>query len=124
MLSKPVYEALPYCYVAIGSVTLLLLDQPLAQLSAVIIYLLGSKVYMLRSNNRRTDAKKRRKKGWIPSPLYEHIPALCLLIAILLSKLNSKAAPVFALCLCSYGLYVFFRRLSYRKHKYFESKCL
>ena len=124
MLSKPLYEALPYGYIAIGSLALLIFEQPFAQGLAIIVLLLGSRVYTLRSNNRRTDPKKRRKKGRLPSPFYEHVPAFCLLAALLLSKLESKTAPVVALCLCSYGLYVFFRRLSYRKHKVFRPKSI
>ena len=123
MLSKPLYEVLPLSYVAIGSLGILLLDQVIAQCFAVIVYLWGSRIYSLRSNNRRTDTKKRRKKGWIPSPLYEHIPALCFLSAILLSQHSSKLAPILALCLCSFALYIFFRRVAYRKHKIFAAKC-
>ncbi len=121
MLSKPLYEALPYCYIAIGSLSLLIIEQPFAQVLAIIVFLLGSRVYALRSNNRRTDSKKRRKKGWLPTQVYEHIPALCFLGALLSSKLDAKIAPVVGLCLCSYSMYIFLRRLSYRKHKVIHS---
>ncbi|MEZ9819174.1 hypothetical protein AB4238_00880 [Shewanella sp. 10N.286.45.A1] len=124
MLSKPFYEALPYSYVAIGSLGILILDQAFAQCLAVLLYLWGSRIYSLRSRNRRTDVKKRRKKGWIPGPLYEHIPAICFLSAILLSQHHSKLAPILALCLCSFALYIFFRRVGYRKHKIFAAKCM
>ncbi|MFT5788692.1 MAG: putative membrane protein YfcA [Shewanella sp.] len=124
MLSKPFYEALPYSYLAIGAFCLFQLEQTLAQIFAVVVYLLGSRVYTLRSANRRTDSKKRRKKGLLPSHLYEYIPSLCLLSAILLTKLDAKVAPIFAICLCSIGLYIFLRRSSYRKHKVFEPNCI
>lgn len=119
MLSKPLYEALPLSYVVIASLVILLFDQAFAQCLAVIVYLWGSRIYSLRSTNRRTDAKKRRKKGWIPNSIYEHIPALCFLGGILLNQHNSKVAPVLALCLCSFALYIFFLRVGYRKHKVF-----
>ncbi|WOT04314.1 hypothetical protein [Shewanella youngdeokensis] len=122
MLSRPFYEALPYSYIAIGTCCLLLLEQTLVQILAVVVYILGSRVYALRSANRRTDPKKRRKRGRIPSYLYEHIPSLCLLGSILLTKLDLKAAPIFALICCSYGIYLFVLRASYRKHQIVASE--
>ncbi|MGS0709814.1 hypothetical protein ACVBJC_08520 [Shewanella sp. 0m-6] len=94
-----------------------MLEQTYALLFAVLLFLLGSKIYALRSSNRRTDPKKRRKKGLLPIALYEHTPALYLLMALLLLKLDSRLAPVLSLMLLSYALYIGLRRTQYRKHR-------
>ncbi|ABZ75681.1 conserved hypothetical protein [Shewanella halifaxensis HAW-EB4] len=117
MLSRPVYEALPYTYIALGSISLMLLEQTYAQLFAALLFLLGSRVDVLRSCYRRTDSKKRRRKGKLPTFIYEHTPYLYLLTALLLLKLDSKLAPVFSIALVSYALYIFARRTMNRKHK-------
>lgn len=124
MLSRPVYEALPYSYIALGSISLMMLEQTYAQLFAALLFLLGSRVDVLRSINRRTDAKKYRKKGKLPAFIYEHTPYLYLLTALLLLKLDSKLAPVLSITLLSYALYIFARRTMNRKHKTVTSQRL
>ena len=73
MLSKPLYEVLPLSYVAIGSLGILLFDQAFAQFLAVIVYLWGSRIYSLRSNNRRTDAKKTAQERLDTKPAHMSI---------------------------------------------------
>ena len=117
MLSKPVYEALPYTYLAIGSISVMMLEQTYAQVFSILLFLMGSRVYALRSSNRRTDPKKRRRKGLLPAFIYEHMPYIYILTALLLLKLDSKLAPVFSMVLISYALYIVISLAMYRKHK-------
>lgn len=124
MLSKPVYEALPYTYLAVGSISVMMLEQTYAQLFSILLFLMGSRVYALRSQNRRTDSKRRRKEGKLPAFIYEHTPYLYVLTALLLLKLDSKLAPVLSIILFSYALYIFARRSMNRKHTTVTSQLL
>ncbi|GIU30100.1 hypothetical protein [Shewanella sp. MBTL60-007] len=117
MLSRPVYEALPYTYIALGSISLMILEQTYAQLFAALLFLLGSRIDVMRSTNRRTDPQKRRRRGKLPAFIYEHTPYLYLLMALLLLKLDSKLAPIVSITLLSYALYILLRRTMHRKHK-------
>lgn len=118
MLTRTVYEALPVSYVALGGSTLFLLEQSLALISASIVFWLGAKVYNMRSNNRRTDSKRKRKSGYIPESVYSLLPFAYLFGAILLFRSDAKGAGiVLALILLSYSLYILIRRSSYRQHK-------
>lgn len=122
MLSKPIYEALPLSYVIVGGLGITLLDSVLAQAACIIIFLFGSWIYSLRSQNRRTDPSKRRKKGILPHYIYEHIPSLYLLTALLIQRVDSTHIPVITLVLLSYAAYLMVRRRQYRKHKVIDIK--
>ena len=117
MLSKPIYEALPFCYLSLGSLSFMLLPSIYAQTLGIVIFLFGSHIYLLRSSNRRTDPKRRHKKGWLPAFIYEHIPRLFLLLSLLLLKVDSTTIPIISLLLMSSALYLALRRSLYRKHK-------
>ena len=117
MLSKPIYEALPYGYLLLGGLAISLLDSAIAQSAGIVLFLAGSKIYSLRSDNRRTDLKSRRKKGIMPRFIYEHMPTLYLLGALLVLKLEFTHSPVISLVLVSYAAYLALRRSQYRKHK-------
>lgn len=71
MLTKPVYEALPYGYMALGITSFMLLEPNYALIAAAVIFVLGARIYTMRSQNRRTDPIKRRKSGGIPKMIYE-----------------------------------------------------
>ncbi|WP_445946679.1 hypothetical protein [Shewanella sp.] len=118
MLIKPIYELLPFTYMAIGGLSLLYLEPKYAIAAAILIYLLGARIYILRSNNRRTDLKRKRKQGIMPQTLYNYLPFLCILAASILYRLVPRDSSVLiAICLLTYGLYILMRRASYRNHR-------
>jgi uncharacterized membrane protein YfcA len=118
MLIKPLYELLPYTYIAIGGVSILLLQQEYAIAAAVVVFLCGARIYNLRSQNRRTDTKRRRKEGIWPDWLYGYMPFLYILSAALLYRFIPKdSSALFAICLVTFGTYLLLRRSSYRRHK-------
>ena len=118
MLIKPVYELLPYTYMTIGGVSILLLQQQYAIAAAVMVYLFGARIYTLRSENRRTDLKRRRKEGIWPDWLYGYLPFLYILSAALLYRFFPKdSSALFAICLLTFGTYLLLRRSTYRRHK-------
>ena len=118
MLIKPVYELLPYTYIVIGGVSVLLLQQQYAIAAAILMYLLGARIYNLRSENRRTDMKRKRREGILPDWLYGYMPFLYILSAVLLYRFYPKdSSALFAICLITFGMYLLLRRSTYRRHK-------
>lgn len=118
MLSRTVYETLPYGYMTIGSVSFIMLEQTFALVAASVVFVLGARIYNMRSDNRRTDTERRRKKGAIPSFIYNFLPFISLLIALVIFRnMPNGYGPLYALCFLTYGLYVLLRRASYRQHR-------
>lgn len=118
MLSKPLYEILPLSYIAIGSASILLLDEGWALFAAFTVFYLGTKVYTMRSQNRRTDPMRKRKKGSIPVTLYNALPFFYLLIAIIILKSSATGLGAgISFSLMGYSLYVLMRRAAYRRHQ-------
>lgn len=118
MLSKPLYEILPLGYIIFGSTSMLLLEEDWALVAAFTIFYLGTKVYNMRSQNRRTDPMRKRKKGGIPATLYNGLPFLYLLIAVIILKSSATVLGVgISLSLVSYSLYVLMKRSAYRRHQ-------
>ncbi|GGP40384.1 hypothetical protein [Shewanella saliphila] len=119
MLIKPVYELLPFSYMLVGSVSIFLLEPSYALIASIVVYLYGAHIYNLRSKNRRTDPKRKRKSGGMPDMLYGLMPFLYVLTAVSLYRFYPRdSSTLFALCLITYGGYLFLRRSSYRHHKY------
>lgn len=118
MLIKPLYELLPFSYMVIGCVSIFLLEPNYALIASVVVYLYGAHIYNLRSKNRRTDAKRKRKSGLIPETLYGLMPFIYVLTAVSLYRFYPRdSSTLFALCLITYGVYLILRRSSYRHHK-------
>ena len=118
MLTKPVYEALPYGYMALGVASFMLLEPNYALIASAVIFVLGARIYTMRSQNRRTDPIKRRKSGGIPKMIYDLLPFLYLLGALSIFKfLPEKFYPLLAILLLSYSFYILVRRKLYRRHK-------
>jgi uncharacterized membrane protein len=118
MLIKPLYELLPFTYMIIGCVSIFLLEPNYVLIASVVVYLYGAYIYTLRSKNRRTDPKRKRKSGFMPETLYGLLPFIYVLIAASLYNFYPKnSSTLFALCLTTYGGYLFLSRLSYRHHR-------
>ncbi len=118
MLTRTLYEMLPVGYITLGSSSLLILEQGLAIVSASIVFWLGAKIYNMRSANRRTDPKRKRKPGMLPDSLYSLLPFGYLFASILLFRSDAKdAGIVLAIMLFSYSFYILIRRSNYRRHK-------
>ncbi|MBR9726671.1 hypothetical protein ACFOD0_07250 [Shewanella intestini] len=119
MLAKPLYEILPLTYLSVGSIGIISAQPIYALFSAVTVFLYGAYIYNQRSINRRTDPKRKRKKGFIPEFLYGQLPFLFILSAGLLNRLYPKDSSIlFGIFLFTFGLYLLLRRSSFRQHKY------
>lgn len=118
MLAKPVYEVLPFGYMVLGSLSFMLLEPDYALLAGFIVFVLGAKIYNLRSQNRRTDPLKRRKSGYMPKTIYDLLPFIYLFSALTIFKFFPKNLyPLLAIILLSYSFYILVRRAIYRRHK-------
>jgi len=118
MLIKPFYELLPFIYMIIGILSIFLLEPNYAIIASVVVYLYGAHIYNLRSKNRRTDLKRKRKSGFMPETLYGLMPFNYVLIAVSLYHFYPRdSSTLFALCLTTYGGYLFLRRVSFRHHR-------
>ncbi len=125
MLSRPVYEILPYAYLAAGCVGLVALDLGPAQLFAGLLYLAGAFVWVMRSNYRRADLRRNGKwqrssdvsRVRVPNRVYELFPFVILGLAVwLLSFADTPFKAVPALMLIGYSAWVIVRRIHYRQH--------
>ena len=120
MLPGKVYEVLPYAYVGLGLGTLLMFDSWLAILPGLYIAAAGAVIWILRSNNRRSDVKNANEKygGVLPFWLYEMLPFSYCSAALLLfvSSENTYAYP-FAMLMLVIGMHVWMLRVSSRKHQ-------
>lgn len=118
MLTKPFYEILPFGYMALGSSSFIALDINYALVAATVVFVLGARIYVMRSQNRRTDSVRRRKSGYLPEMIYNFLPFIYLIAALAIFKFLPKDLyPILAICLLSYGLYILVRRSLYRRHK-------
>ena len=118
MLTKPLYEILPFGYMALGSSSFIALDINYALVAATVVFVLGARIYVMRSQNRRTDSARRRKSGYLPEMIYNFLPFIYLIAALAIFKFLPKDLyPIVAICLLSYGLHILVRRSLYRRHQ-------
>ncbi|MFV7666605.1 hypothetical protein [Shewanella algae] len=118
ILSRMVYESLPYLYFFTGSLALYLLDPLLGILGSVLLILAAAWIYNLRSSHRRSDPKRLRRGGFWPDPLYAGLSFLWLLSGMLLLRFADKEVyQLLGLLICAWGSYILSQRHLYRRHK-------
>jgi len=118
ILSRLVYESLPYLYFLTGSLTLYLLESLLGILGSVLLILVAARIYNLRSSHRRSDPKRLRRGGVWPAPLYAGLPFLWLLSGMLLLRFaDQEVYQLLGLLICAWGGYILNQRHLYRRHK-------
>lgn len=108
MLPKPLYESLPYFCLVFGALSMIFPTDLLQAISGGILYSSGSAIWIMRSQNRRSDAlrtplKPHRYLPWheaslLPEPLYEAIPFIYILIGILLQSHTEASTLHYAGC--------------------------
>ncbi|MBZ9612519.1 hypothetical protein [Rheinheimera maricola] len=119
MLPMKLYEILPYGYVAAGSSVMLSVESWLALVSGLLIMIAGAVIWVLRSDNRRSDMRNAREKygGVLPFWLYELLPFSYFILALLLfSATSNMYVYPSAMILMIVGLQLWLLRGSYRKH--------
>lgn len=117
MLPTLLYETLPVIYLSSGSVMLTIGQSTLTLAAAVLLYFASAFIWIMRSENRRTDHRTGPSHEFLflPEALYEFKPFFYLLIGLLLIRndefLIAGALIIFWALLCEV------RRSRNRKHQ-------
>lgn len=117
LLSKPVYESLPYVYLMAGFGVIAFSDG-LVWTGGVVLFVAGSVIWVMRSCFRRTNKDWQVQRDWvILDDLYELAPFAYLLTAILAKKLLEPSllldVAAFVLAVC--GLLILYLRSKHRR---------
>ena len=119
MLPAKLYEVLPYVYLGSGISIMLMFDTWLTMVSGILIAISGAVIWVLRSDNRRSDVRNARAKygGALPFWFYEMLPFSYFILALLLfSATSNMYVYPSAMILMIIGLQLWLLRGSYRKH--------
>lgn len=115
MLSKPIYESLPYLYLAIEYGLITYDPSFFTSISGGFFFLIGALLWNLRSHFRRSDHEYARQKDDYHKILYDLKPFAYFLSGILVvTWIDNKIAAVFAFVLCIMAGWILFLRLSNR----------
>ncbi|HEY0921018.1 hypothetical protein [Rheinheimera pacifica] len=120
MLPAKLYETLPYAYIAAGSAILLGINSWLAVVSGLLIVFAGAVIWVLRSDNRRSDIKGARNKygGVLPFWFYEMLPfSYCIVAMLLFTGSDNMYFYPSAMIMLVVGMQLWLLRSSYRKHQ-------
>ncbi len=119
MLPNRVYEVLPYSYICLGTLSMLLLDHYVAVMSGVVLIVAGALVWILRSDHRRRDINNQSSRhGTLPFWLYELQPFIYATVGLLLWQTsNNQYFYPSALVLIVVGLQIWLMRNSQRRHQ-------
>lgn len=120
MVPDKIYEVLPYAYVVTGSAVMLATNAWLIAVCGFLLVFAGAVIWVLRSDNRRSDIKGARNKygGVLPFWCYELLPFSYFMLALLLFALsNNIYIYPSAMILLVIGMQLWLLRGSYRKHQ-------
>lgn len=120
MVPDKIYEFLPYVYVVTGSAVMLATNAWLIAICGFLLVFAGAVIWVLRSDNRRSDIKDARNKygGVLPFWCYELLPFSYFMLALLLFALsNNIYIYPSAMILLVIGMQLWLLRGSYRKHQ-------
>ena len=83
MLPLWIYEQLPLLYLLLSAVLWFFAHSPLLWLAAILLFVVGALLWMMRSNYRRTDLVIYPAKRWLqPEWYYEALPFLWLALGL------------------------------------------
>ena len=126
VIRKPVYEVLPYTYIAVGIMVVIAMDSPLTYVSGVLFYVAGAIVWVMRSAYRRKNNKRditnRRSSIRFPEMVYEFLPFIYIGLAVLLVvSFSTPLAYIPGAVLAMAGMLVWIIRAIYRSQLGYES---
>lgn len=115
MLPLWIYEQLPLLYLLLSAVLWFFAHSPLLWLAAILLFVVGALLWMMRSNYRRTDLVIYPAKRWLqPEWYYEALPFLWLALGLVLLRQPDTTA-LLALLPCLWGGRCLWTR---RRHRY------
>ncbi|WP_207062599.1 hypothetical protein [Motiliproteus sp. SC1-56] len=126
VIRKPVYESLPYLYLAVGVVAVLVLHHPLAYLCGALLYAAGAAIWVMRSAYRRRNHNRvpvgARRSLQVPEQLYEYLPFIYIAIGVaILVAIDSPLRFLPGLLFCLAGGLVWMIRAIYRSKLVYDS---
>jgi len=118
MIPKVIYEISPYVYMAGGLAEITYFKTLVTTGSGLLFYVAGALIWVLRSNNRRTDPEGMRKLINSNQSFYELKPFFLIAMGVLLfTWLNTWMALPFAALTIVIGAYLVVVRAVYRNKK-------
>lgn len=116
MLPPWIYEQLPLLYLLLSAVLWFFAHSPLLWLAAILLFVVGALLWMMRSNYRRTDLVIYPTKRWLqPEWYYEALPFLWLALGLVLLRQPDTTA-LLALLPCLWGGRCLWTRRRHRHH--------
>ncbi|MCY9821903.1 hypothetical protein [Aeromonas media] len=116
MLPPWIYEQLPLLYLLLSAVLWFFAHSPLLWLAAILLFVVGALLWMMRSNYRRTDLVIYPAKRWLqPEWYYEALPFLWLALGLVLLRQPDTTA-LLALLPCLWGGRCLWTRRRHRHH--------
>jgi hypothetical protein len=125
MLKRVIYETLPYCYLAVGFLAMTQFPLGLGQLSAIILFVSGTAIWIMRSNYRRKDKMKLQrllKSKQLPFWFYESLPFMLACISAIVFSIAAGAGWQWLLLLpVTYAFWRIAQRVKFRQHGWIQS---
>ncbi|MNC30753.1 hypothetical protein D3C75_790460 [compost metagenome] len=116
MLPPWIYEQLPLLYLLLSAVLWFFAHSPLLWLAAILLFVVGALLWMMRSNYRRSDLVIYPAKRWLqPEWYYEALPFLWLALGLVLLRQPDTTA-LLALLPCLWGGRCLWTRRRHRHH--------
>lgn len=116
MLSKPIYEFVPYACLSVGGVSVIFIEGTLGVFAGASLYTLGALVWMMRFHFRH-PAKRNfsRRDSLLPDEVYEFKPFLFLASSLFVFSFYTGAWAIgIGLVIATYSLYILFKRYQNR----------
>ena len=118
MLSKPIYEFVPYACLIVGGVSVIFIEGALGIIAGASLYTLGALVWMMRFHFRHPAKRNFSRRGSVvPEEVYEFKPFLFLASSLFLFSFYSSAWAIgIGLAIVAYSFYILFKRYQYRTY--------
>lgn len=118
MLPKVIYELIPYFYMSAGVAEISYFHTRVSTVLGLVIFLVGTFIWIIRSEHRRQDPKVTRKERGLNNTLYEAKPFLLILCGVVANTWTTNwAIYPLALCFMLLGIYFVFLRTQHRSRR-------
>lgn len=115
MLSKPVYESLPYLYLGCGFGFITFEQSIMTSVIGGLIFIFGAFIWNLRSDFRRRDSIYARKKNEHHPTWYQFKPFILFLAGVFIVVWTEQiGAHIAAYSLSFFSLWILMMRVHYR----------
>jgi hypothetical protein len=112
MLSKPIYELVPYACLSVGGVSIISFESALGIFAGATLYTLGALVWTMRIHFRHPQQTNFSRRGSaLPEDVYEFKPFLFLASSLFLFSFYTSAWAIgIGLAIIAHSIYILFKR--------------